>query len=80
MQVQLASFPKVMKLLKPHSTFSKSGDSDFDGSNPDRVKIDTCHFLVSHSALVVGSVSGYCDCVGYQVMVLVAWFPSGEAL
>ena len=29
---------------------------------------------------LVGSVLGQCDWVGYQVLVLVAWFPSGTTL
>ena len=77
------------------SCFGRSRDSDLllvvglDSGQvkPMTCKIDTCHLLPSQVLGIikigkglVGSVSGYCDSVGYQVIVLAAWSPSWEAI
>ena len=70
--------------------FRRSGHFDLTGSNPGQVKLITFKLIhvaflpgaqhYYHRITMVGSVSGKRDWVGYQMMVLLAWFPGGAVL
>ena len=71
------------------SHFGRSRDSDPVFANPGQVKPTTENVILPSQALgiisigqgLVGSVSGKkCDLVAYNVMVLMAWLPSGAEL